>query len=95
MTRLRKKYIVFIEPNIVNPLMWLFSFISKPDKKSRDLRVKKICSLLEKNNFKKTKIFRTGFIFQNATPKILVPILKLFDRSFFFGAYIIFIFQKR
>ena len=94
MSRLSRKYIVIIEPNGFNPLMFLFSLLHKPDRKVLKLKTKKLIELLETFNFKKMKIFRTGMIFQNATPRIFIPFLRIFDRNFLFGAYNILIFEK-
>jgi len=95
MARLSKKYIIFIEPNILNPLMFLFSVFHKPDRKALKLRKKKLCNILKGYNFKIVKAIRTGMIFQNATPEILLPILKIFDGNFVCGAYLLMIFEKR
>jgi SAM-dependent methyltransferase len=94
MSRLSRKYIILIEPNIFNPLMALFCLIHKPDRKLFKLRFKNLKSLLENNGFYCIKTIRTGMVFQNATPGFLLPFLKLFDINFPFGAYVIMVFEK-
>ncbi|MFC1724218.1 class I SAM-dependent methyltransferase [candidate division KSB1 bacterium] len=94
MTRLSRKYIILIEPNIFNPPMALFSMIHKPDRKLFKLRFKKLKSFLKNRGFHCKKTIRTGMVFQNATPRFLLPFLKIFDINFPIGAYTILVFEK-
>ena len=94
MMRLSSKYIIIIEPNILNPPMALFSLIHKPDRKLFRLNFRKLKLLMENRGFYCRKAVRTGMVFQNATPGFLLPILKMFDVNFPLGAYRIMVFEK-
>lgn len=93
MIRLSRKNIVIIEPNKLNPLMFLFALIHKPDRGILHFKINELNRILFKSHFKLVKIVRTGMIFQNATPRFLLPVLKIFDVNFILGAYILAIYN--
>ncbi len=93
-TKVSKKYLVLIEPNMWNLPIFIYSFLSKQDRGAIILTIKRIRGILKKNNFKVLKVIRTGMIYQNTTPDCLLNILKIFDFNFFFGVYKIIICEK-
>jgi len=94
-SRLSNKYIVLIEPNKINPLMFLFALLHKPDRKLLKLNIRDLNNKLSSLGYESEKLIRTGMIFQNATPRFFIPLLKIFDIDFIFGAYILSVYKKR
>lgn len=94
MKRVTKTYMVLIEPNRINPVMFLFSLFNKVERRGLRSSQKYIRYLLKRASLDLIYITSQGVITQNNTPKFLIPILKLFEKEFFYGAYIIAISQK-
>jgi len=85
MKRVSKNYVVILEPNRNNPLMFLFSMISKEER--RVLRYSPIFlkDILCKVGLKIIYSFSYGLIVPNRSPELLLPFFKLFNFKFFFG----------
>lgn len=95
MKRAAKKYIIVIEPNMVNPLMFLFSLFVKAERGGLKSTKRHLKRLFEMSGMSILKIIATGMISQNNTPAFLIPYLRRFDREFKFGEYIILIASRR
>ena len=85
MKRVSKKYVVILEPNRNNPLMFLFSLIMKEERKALKFSLSYLEKLVKLNGLKLVSSFSYGLIVPNKTPKILLPLFRLFNFRFFFG----------
>jgi ubiquinone/menaquinone biosynthesis C-methylase UbiE len=94
MFRCSSKYIVIIEPNRYNPLMFLFSCLVSSESGVRGSFRKKWEEALRNLGCSIAGCVVTGMITQENTPKAFVPFLRLFDFNFWLGEYIIIIGKK-
>jgi SAM-dependent methyltransferase len=94
MARASRRWVVLIEPNRNNPVMFLFGMIVKAERASLKSHSGYLRSLLEENGMTVRLSVRTGMISQNNTPELLVPLLRSFDRDFAFGEYLIAVAEK-
>jgi ubiquinone/menaquinone biosynthesis C-methylase UbiE len=89
MLRVSRSKLVFIEPNVMNPAMYLFGLISWVERGSLVFTPRYVDMLLKKSGAVRDAVFCTGMITQNKTYDFLVPILGVFDFKFPLGAYIV------
>lgn len=87
MKRVSKRYLAFIEPNRLNPLMYLFSLLVSEEKGVRRSSLGIWKRISRRLNLNIVNSVTTGMITQQNTPPILVPLLRHFDFNFIFGAY--------
>lgn len=92
--RVSKRHIVLLEQNNLNPIMFLFSLIVNGERGGLKFNKKYLRHLSSGRRLKEIGSTTTGMISQNNTPRFLVPLLRLFDRDFLFGEYVILIFEK-
>lgn len=85
MKRVSRKHVVILEPNRNNPLMFLFSLIVKEERKALRLSLAYLERLVKSNGLKLISSFSYGLIVPNKTPKVLLPLFKLFNFKFFLG----------
>lgn len=95
MIRCSSEYLVFIEPNRYNPLMFLFGAVVQPERGTILSCRGRWQRLINYAGITIIATTITGMISQQNTPKFLVPLLKIFDFNFIFGEYIVFICKKR
>jgi len=81
MKRVSKKYIILIEPNRTNPLMFLFALIRKEEKEARKFSLRLMENMVEKVGLKVIIARGIGAILPNKTPAFLLPLLKSIDRK--------------
>lgn len=93
--RCSREYIVLVEPNRYNPLMFIFSLMVKVERGVRISSMGKWKRALMGMDIEFIAGMTTGMITQERTPEFLIPILRLFDFNFFLGEYIILIGRKR
>ncbi len=94
MGRASKRWVVLIEPNRNNPVMFLFGMVVKAERASLKSHSGYLRRLLEENGMTVRLSVRTGMISQNNTPGALIPLLRRFDRDFPLGEYLITIGEK-
>jgi len=87
MKRVSRRYLAFIEPNRLNPLMYLFSLAVVEEKGVRKSSLDIWKRIARKLNLNIIDSITTGMITQKNTPAALVPLLRCFDFNFIFGAY--------
>jgi ubiquinone/menaquinone biosynthesis C-methylase UbiE len=75
MSRVSSRYIVIIEPNRYNPLMFLISQISKTDKSITKFHAKYLADLV-KGKAEILSLTSTGFILPNITHRFFLPMLQ-------------------
>lgn len=85
MKRVSKKYIVILEPNRNNPLMFMFSLIVKEENKALRFSLSYLKKYIESCGLNIVSSFSYGLIVPNKTPKILLPFFKRFDIRFLLG----------
>ena len=95
MARCSKRYIVIIEPNRYNPLMFLFSLIVPSERGGCASFRKRWFAALRKAGVDIKGCIVTGMISQQNTPRILIPFLQLFDFNFWLGEYVVIVGEKR
>lgn len=79
MKRVSKKYVVFLEPNRNNPMIFLFSLLTKEERKALKFSLAFLKKKAQKQNLKIIASFSQGMIVPNKTPGFFLPLLKLFD----------------
>lgn len=94
-TRCSREYIVLVEPNRYNPLMFIFALLVKAERGVLVSCINKWKNAIASLDIEIVAGMTTGMITQENTPEFMVPILKLFDFKFFLGEYIILIGKKR
>lgn len=94
LARVSRKYVVLIEPNCLNPLMFCFSLLVKEERGVQRSSKRFLIQLLEQERLKILRCCAMGMISQNNTPQFLIPLLKTFDREIGWGEYLVAIAQK-
>ena len=79
MRRVSKKYVVILEPNRTNPLMFLFSAMKKEERNATRFSLSFCSDLAERNRLDVIDAFSHGMMVPNRTPLSLLPIARLFD----------------
>lgn len=85
MKRVSKKYVVMLEPNRDNPLMFMFSLIVKEENKALKFSLSYLNKQVKSCGLNIISSFSYGLIVPNKTPKILLPFFKLFNTRFALG----------
>src|SRR5262245_52157821 len=94
MNRVTRKYVVVLEPNRYNPLMFAFSIVVRAERGGLWSCTKRLQRDLNGVGLRPLAALTTGMISQNNTPEVLVAILRRFDRQIWWGEYIVLIAQK-
>lgn len=81
MRRVSKKNVVVLEPNILNPLMFLFSALKKEERGALKFSLPYLRSKIEQNGLAVVTSFSYGMIVPNKTPAFLLPVMRLFNFS--------------
>ncbi len=79
MQRVSKKYVIILEPNRNNPLMFLFSSLVKQERKALKFSLSYLRNLVTENNLRVVTSFSYGMIVPNKTPTFALPLLRLFN----------------
>ena len=95
MKRVSKRYVVIIEPNCINPIVFLYFLLVKAERGGLKSTKRKLWQLLENSDLSILKIAVTGMISQNNTPAFLIPYLKRFDKEISLGEFIILVAEKK
>lgn len=95
MVRMSRRYIVVIEPNCFNPLTLLYHAIVNEERRALRYNPCTLRNLLRERHLRILSCVGSGMIYQNMTPKFLLPVLKVFDKPFPFGAYCMAIAEKK
>ncbi len=94
MKRCSKEYVVLIEPNRYNPLMFLFSLAITAERGVLASSGKKWRGVIRHLGMEIIAQKITGMISQQNTPAFMVPFLRLFDFDFCLGEYVVLICRK-
>ena len=85
MKRVSRKYVVVLEPNRNNPLMYLFSAIVPEERQALQFSLGFLKEKMAQNGLKVIAAFSHGTTVPNKTPVFLLPLLKLLDFSYPLG----------
>jgi len=94
MNRVSRKYIVLLEPNRYNPLMFAFSVVVSAERGGLKSTVKRLRQELNRAGLQVQASLTTGMISQNNTPELLLSFLRKFDRPIWWGEYIVIVAEK-
>jgi SAM-dependent methyltransferase len=93
LARVSSKYVVLIEPNRRNPIMFCFSLLVREERGGLRSSREHLSQLARDAGLTVTQCCAMGMISQNNTPRILIPLLKRFDREIPWGEYLVTIAQ--
>jgi len=79
MKRVSRKWIVLLEPNRNNPLMFLFSLLVREEWKAMRFSLRYMKKFVKRNGLTVNRSFSYGMIVPNKSPKFLLPFLRLFN----------------
>ena len=94
MARTSNRYVVLLEPNRYNPLMFAFSLAVRAERGGLKSCMARLQMEASRCGLRTLKTLTTGMISQNNTPAPLVPLLKRFDRQIWWGEYLVLIAEK-
>ena len=94
MKRVTSRYVVLIEPNRLNPVMFAFSLAVPAERGGLNSSARTLTRLVEESGLKCLSVMTTGMISQNNTPEFLLPFLKRFDKEIIWGEYVVLIAEK-
>jgi SAM-dependent methyltransferase len=94
MRRVTRRYVVLLEPNRYNPLMFALSLAVRAERGVLLSSLPRLQDETARAGLRIIASVTTGMISQNNTPESLVPLLKRFDRPIWWGEYIVMIAEK-
>ncbi len=94
MRRVSRKYVVVLEPNRNNPLMYLFSSLVPEERKALKFSMGYLKEKMAQNGLKVVASGSHGMTVPNKTPTFLLPLAKLLDFQQPFGMTNILIAEK-
>lgn len=94
MKRATRRYVVLIEPNRLNPVMFAFSLAVPAERGGLKSSARTLKRLVEESGLRCMAVMTTGMISQNNTPEFLLPFLKRFDKKIIWGEYVVLIAEK-
>tara|TARA_Y100001960_G_scaffold263436_1_gene285441 strand:- start:15 stop:680 length:666 start_codon:yes stop_codon:yes gene_type:complete len=94
MKRVSKRYVVLIEPNRNNPLMFLFNMFMPIERMGLKFSLNYLESLATNAGLNLLYSCSQGSIVPNKTPLSLIPVLSLINREIPLGFYIMVIAEK-
>jgi SAM-dependent methyltransferase len=89
MSRVARDYVILLEPNSRNPVMWLFSVLVKAERGGLQMTTEFLDRCLRAAGVECCALAAMGMISQNNTPAVLVPWLRRFDREIWWGEYLV------
>ena len=85
MKRVSKKYVIILDANRNNPLLFLFSLIVKEERKALKFSLSYLRNIIKRNGLKIIDSFSLGMIVPNKMPLFLLPLAKKFNFKQPFG----------
>jgi len=85
MRRVSRKYVVVLEPNRNNPLMYLFSALVPEERQALRFSLDFLKDKMARNGLRVIAAFSHGTTVPNKTPAFLLPLAKLFDFNYPLG----------
>ena len=94
MNRVSRKYVVLLEPNRYNPLMFAFSVVVAAERGGLKSTAKGLRQKVNQAGLHLLACLTTGMISQNNTPQMLLSLLRRFDRQIWWGEYVVLVAEK-
>jgi ubiquinone/menaquinone biosynthesis C-methylase UbiE len=94
MARVSSRYVVLLEPNRYNPLMFSFALVVRAERGGLKSCMSRLNAEVARCGLRAIRSLTTGMISQNNTPASLVHLLKKFDRPIWWGEYLVLIAEK-
>src|SRR5262245_50220181 len=94
MCRVSRRYVVLLEPNRYNPLMFAFSIVVAAERGGLKSCANHLRREVNRAGLRLLACSTMGMISQNNTPQILMPLLRRFDRQIWWGEYIVIVAEK-
>jgi ubiquinone/menaquinone biosynthesis C-methylase UbiE len=85
MRRVSRRYVIVLEPNRNNPLMFMFSLLVKEERGALRFSLDFLRREVESCGLGVVSSFSYGLIVPNKTPRFSLPLLRLFNRKQPFG----------
>ncbi len=85
MRRVSRRYVVILEPNRDNPLVFLFSAAVPQERKALSFSMKFLRKRFEENKLKVVAAFSHGATVPNKTPLFVLPLTRLLDFRYPWG----------
>jgi SAM-dependent methyltransferase len=87
MKRVARRYVVLVEPNRNNPLMFAFGMVRKAERGTLTMHQRRLVQLLEQQDLHVVAATTMGTIVPNLTPTPVLPLLRLVDGHSPLGFY--------
>jgi SAM-dependent methyltransferase len=94
MARASSRYVVLLEPNRYNPIMFGFALVVRAERGGLKSCMSRLHAEAKRSGLRVIQSLTTGMISQNNTPAPLVPLLKRFDRPIWWGEYLVLVGEK-
>ena len=94
MCRVSRRYVVLLEPNRYNPLMFGLSLVVRAERGVLKSSVGRLQREIRQAGARILACQTAGMISQNNTPERLVPFLRRFDREIWWGEYIVIVAER-
>jgi ubiquinone/menaquinone biosynthesis C-methylase UbiE len=94
MARTSRRWVVLLEPNRYNPLMFALSIVVRAERGVLRSCQSTLTAEVSRCGLRVVRTLITGMISQNNTPAFLVPILRTFDCPIWWGEYVILIAER-
>lgn len=85
MKRVSKRYVIILDDNRNNPLIFLYSLLIKEERKALKFSLTYLKNVVHRNKLRIISSFSYGMIVPNKTPVCLIPLTKLFNFKQLFG----------
>ena len=85
MSRVSRRHVVLIEPNVLNPLMVAYALYEPVERGLLRFTPRYLKGLIHGAGLRLVARVSTGMITQNKTPEFMIPFLENFDGRFPFG----------
>jgi len=79
LARVSRRYVAILEPNRINPVMFLFALLVRAERGVLASSVGRLTSEIGEAGLRMRACITTGMISQNNTPRFLIPVLRRFD----------------
>lgn len=93
MKRVARRNVVLIEPNSVNPLMFLFGLAKKEERGTLKFTSRYLKELGERAGLELRSFSTQGAVVPNKTPSALLPLLRIVERPNLLGFYHVAVFE--
>jgi hypothetical protein len=94
MARVVRRHVVLLESNAINPLMFLFGVLKKPERGTLKFTSRYLKSLGQNAGLSLRAFAEQGFVLPNKTPRFALRALSAMDGKNPLGFYLLGVFDK-